>query len=163
MTDSAAIPSLDELKYSARELRRDLAAAGSVISHSEALERIAHDLGFRDWNTLSAAARKPRQESPVAKGDRVTGYYLGQRFAATVLDSHALEMHGRYRVTFHFDEPVDVVTFESFSSFRQRVSCTLIPDGQTPQRTSNGAPQLVVDGSTSYPAPLSLVSPEPDR
>ncbi|UUX50205.1 glyoxalase superfamily protein [Nisaea acidiphila] len=148
MSDSTAIPSIEDLKFSAGELRRDIAAEGIVISHGQALERIAHDLGFRDWNTLSAAARDSRPKSPVSKGERVTGHYLGQSFTATVIDSYALEMHSRYRVTLHFDEPVDVVTFESFSSFRQRVTCTLTPDGRTPQKTSNGKPQLVLEGKS---------------
>ena len=54
-------------------------------------------------------------------------------------------MLARLRTTLHFDEPVDVVSVESFSSFRQRVTCTLTPDGRTPQKTSNGEPQLVLD------------------
>jgi len=145
MSDTDTLPSIEDLKYSAGELRRDLAAQGIVISHSQSLERIAHDMGFKDWNSLSAAARKPRDRCPVTKGDRVTGRYLGQPFTATVLDVHAAEMHARFRVTLHFDAPVDVVSFESFSSFRQRVTCTLTPAGRTPQKTSNGVPQLVLD------------------
>ncbi len=145
MSDSGTLPSIEELKYSAGELRRDLAAQGIVISHSQSLERIAHDMGFKDWNSLSAAARRPKEQCPVTKGGRVTGRYLGQPFTATVLDVHAAEMHARFRVTLHFDAPVDVVTFDSFSAFRQRVSCTLTPDGKTPQKTSNGTPQLVLD------------------
>ena len=46
------------------------------------------------------------------------------------------------RVTIRFDEPVDVVTFDSFSSFRQRVSCTLNEDFTTTERTSNGQPNM---------------------
>lgn len=145
MSDTETLPSIEELKYSAGELRRDHAAQGIVISHSQALERIAHDMGFKDWNSLSAAANRPRDRCPVTKGDRVTGCYLGQPFTATVLDVHAAEMHARFRVTLHFDAPVDVVTFDSFSAFRQRVSCTLTPEGRTPQKTSNGEYQLALD------------------
>lgn len=145
MSDTDTLPSIEDLKYSAGELRRDLAAQGIVISHSQSLERIARDMGFKDWNNLSAAARRPKDRSPVTKGDRVTGCYLGQSFTATVLNVSAMEMHARFRVTLHFDVPVDVVTFDSFSAFRQRVSCTLTPDRRTPQKTSNGAPQLVLD------------------
>lgn len=145
MSDTETLPSIEELKYSAGELRRDLAAQGIVISHSQSLERIAHDMGFKDWNSLSAAARRPKDRCPVTKGDRVTGRYLGQPFTATVLDVHAAEMHARFRVTLHFDVPVDVVSFESFSAFRQRVSCTLTPEGRTPQKTSNGEYQLALD------------------
>ncbi|MEQ8333999.1 glyoxalase superfamily protein [Nisaea sp.] len=144
MSDTETLPSIEDLKYSAGELRRDLAAQGITLSHSQSLERIAHDMGFKDWNNLSAAAGRPKDRSPVTQGDRVTGRYLGQPFTATVLDVRAAEMHARFRVTLHFDKPVDVVSFESFSSFRQRVSCTMTPEGRTPQKTSNGEPQLVL-------------------
>lgn len=41
-------------KQMARILRADLAAHDVVISHSEALELVAHQHGARDWNTLAA-------------------------------------------------------------------------------------------------------------
>lgn len=145
MTNADSLPSIDDLKLSARELRNDLSAKGTEISHSEALERIARDQGFKDWNALSAAAGRAEPACPVSQGDRVSGRYLGQRFMAIVMDVQFLEMPGRFRVTFHFDEPVDVVTFPSFSSLRQRVTCTLNADGRTAQKTSNGEPHLVLD------------------
>jgi hypothetical protein len=52
---------------------------------------------------------------------------------------------GLHKLTIHFDEPVDVVTFESFSAFRQRVSAQIDENGVSPRRTSNGLPQLVLD------------------
>lgn len=52
---------------------------------------------------------------------------------------------GRYRLTMKFDEPVDVVTFESFSAFRQRVTATVDETGRTIEKTSNGLPQLELD------------------
>ncbi len=44
-----------------------------------------------------------------------------------------------------FDEPVDVVTFESFSAFRQRVTATVDETGRTIEKTSNGRPQLELE------------------
>ncbi len=44
-------------KSMARRLRADLAARDVTLSHSEALELVAHQYGARDWNTL--AARPP--------------------------------------------------------------------------------------------------------
>lgn len=41
-------------KDRARLLREDLAKAGFGVPHSLALELIAHQQGFRDWNTLTA-------------------------------------------------------------------------------------------------------------
>ncbi len=46
-------------KSMARRLRADLAARGVTLSHSEALEVVAHQYGARDWNTL--AARPPAE------------------------------------------------------------------------------------------------------
>jgi catechol 2,3-dioxygenase-like lactoylglutathione lyase family enzyme len=41
-------------KSMARRLRADLAARDVTLSHSEALELVAHQYGVRDWNTLAA-------------------------------------------------------------------------------------------------------------
>ena len=41
-----------------------------------------------------------------------------------------------------FDEPVDVVTSELFSAFRQRVTATVGINGVSLARTSNGQPQM---------------------
>jgi hypothetical protein len=55
-------------------------------------------------------------------------------------------VHGgaRSNVTICFDSPVDVVRFDSFSNFRQRIEATVGPDGCSPRRTSDGQPQLVL-------------------
>jgi hypothetical protein len=45
---------LDHAKTAARALRRALAADDVTISHSRALEIVATQLGFADWNTASA-------------------------------------------------------------------------------------------------------------
>lgn len=45
---------LDDAKAAARALRRRLAEAGTSISHALALESVARQLGFKDWNTASA-------------------------------------------------------------------------------------------------------------
>lgn len=55
-------------KSMARRLRADLGERGVTISHSEALELVAHQYGVRDWNTLSA--RPPSHaEPPSTAGD----------------------------------------------------------------------------------------------
>ncbi len=135
------LPSLDNLKAQAKRLRTTLSDDGNAVSHSKSLELVAHQYGFRDWNTMHAAVGNRPAPGPVALGERVRGSYLGQAFAGEVVGVQALSP-GRYRVTFDFDEPVDVVTFESFSAFRKRVSCTVDDRGRTFERTSNGAPQL---------------------
>lgn len=42
-------------KSMATRLRMRLAADGTQVSHSQALEMVAAQLGYRDWNTCSAA------------------------------------------------------------------------------------------------------------
>lgn len=54
---------LDDAKGAARALRRGLAAADLDISHSQALEMVAHQLGYSDWNTASAVLTADRAGS----------------------------------------------------------------------------------------------------
>jgi catechol 2,3-dioxygenase-like lactoylglutathione lyase family enzyme len=44
----------EQYKKMARRLRTDLADSGVAVSHSQALEIVAHQHGARDWNTLAA-------------------------------------------------------------------------------------------------------------
>lgn len=144
MTASEDNAKIAGFKTQAKALRAKLAGQGTEISHSQALELVAHQHGARDWNTLRALAARPGNARPLAVGDRVTGSYLGQAFTGYV---HGLS-HSAYsphmRITLHFDEPVDVVKFDSFSSFRQRVTATIDETGESPQKTSDGVPQMIV-------------------
>jgi hypothetical protein len=138
------LPSLDAAKAQARALCAELAARGKPISHSAALERIAHDHGMRDWNTFHAAiGNAPRP--PVHLGQIVPGRYLGQPFLAEVIAIFELA-EGQYEVTFDFDRPVDVVTFDSFSNFRSRVRKVIGQDGRSAETTSDGVPHLMLWG-----------------
>ena len=140
------LPALDALKDQARRLRKRFADDGQAIGHARALELIAAQYGFRDWNTLHAAVGNRPPFNPWMLGARVRGHYLGQPFDAEVRGVQALSAEpGRYRLTLHFDEPVDVVTFESFSAFRQRVSCTVDETGRSRERTSDGRPHLELE------------------
>ncbi|MGD9477299.1 glyoxalase superfamily protein [Shinella sp. G-2] len=140
------LPSLDALKDQAKRLRARFSDEGQPLSHSRALELIAAQYGYRDWNTLHAAAGNRPAFNPWMLGSRVRGHYLGQLFDAQVLGVQALSSQpGRYRMTLHFDEPVDVVTFDSFSAFRQRIHCTVDETGRTAEKTSNGRPHLELE------------------
>ncbi|WEX89141.1 glyoxalase superfamily protein [Sinorhizobium garamanticum] len=140
------LPALDALKDQARRLRSRLASEGEAISHSRSLELVAAQYGYRDWNTLHAAAGNRQPFNPWMLGSRVKGHYLGQAFEAEILSVHAISAEpGRYRLTFKFDQPVDVVTFESFSAFRQRVTATIDETGRTVEKTSNGRPHLELE------------------
>ncbi|WP_170643663.1 glyoxalase superfamily protein [Ruegeria profundi] len=141
MTIQRTIPPIDELKAQAKRLREDLRAKDVTLSHSEALEMLAHQYGVRDWNTLHA---KAGNRMHLRVGDRVEGRYLGQPFSAEIRGMTLLGDGSNRRVTLHFETPVDVVQFESFSSYRQRVTGVIGWDGRSTQRTSDGQPQLVV-------------------
>ena len=137
--------SVQNLKDQARRLRDAMAQTGETISHSQSLELVARQLGFRDWNTAHAACGNRPEGPPVYVGQIVEGSYLGQPFTAEVIGVNAQAAHGRYRVELDLAEPVDVVTFDSFSNFRRRVQATINRNGSTTEKTSNGKPQLALD------------------
>jgi hypothetical protein len=138
-------PSLDDLKAQARRLRRAMEASRTPVSHSAALELIARQHGVRDWNTLAALASKPNatRVASVTVGSQVSGRYLDQPFTGKILALAELA-GGLHKITVHFDRPVDVVTFESFSAFRQRINAHIDSNGVSPRKTSNGVPHLVL-------------------
>ncbi|MGE6782666.1 glyoxalase superfamily protein [Ensifer adhaerens] len=143
---STTLPSLDALKDQAKRLRARLASEGETIGHSRALELIAAQYRYRDWNTLHAAVGNRPPFNPWMLGARVKGHYLGQPFEGEILGVQAVAAQpGRYRLKMKFDTPVDVVTFESFSAFRQRVTATVDESGRTVEKTSNGIPQLELE------------------
>ncbi|MGI9414274.1 MAG: glyoxalase superfamily protein [Hyphomicrobiales bacterium] len=145
MNGSKSLPSLAALRQQAKRLRADLEAGGTAVSHSRALELLAHQMGFKDWNTLHASIGNRPPASPVSLGERVRGTYLGQSFTGDVIAVRTLGTGDKYRLTLHFDEPVDVVTFDSFSAFRQRINCTVDRSGATTEKTSDGRPHLVLE------------------
>ena len=142
----AQYPSIEELKLQARRLRQAMSEHGDAISHSTALELVTKQYGVRDWNTLSALASKMNNDTrlPLAIGTTVSGRYLNQAFTGKIL-TIAERSDRLYEITIHFDKPVDVVTFESFSAFRQRITALVNSAGISPRKTSNGIPQLVLD------------------
>lgn len=54
---------LNDAKIAAQALRRSLATTDITVSHSRALEIVAQQLGFADWNTASAALTADRTDS----------------------------------------------------------------------------------------------------
>lgn len=136
------LPSRDALKAQAKRLRADMAARGQTLSHSEALETIAHQWGARDWNTL--VARSGNAHPGFTPGQAVTGRYLGHAFSG-VVKAARLASNGYWSLTLRFDDPIDVVTSDKFSSFRRQVNTTLSPAGISPQKTSDGQPHMVLD------------------
>lgn len=135
--------SLDEAKSFARALRRDMAAGGETISHSRALELTAHRMGLADWNRAAAMLGARRPFRPQV-GDRVRGVYLGQDFSGVIETAARLGGGAQHQVAIQLDAPIDVVTFESFSNYRYRLTATLDERGRTAAKTSNGEPHMIV-------------------
>ena len=141
---SLSLSTRDQAKARAREIRADLAKAGTPISHSEALEWVAKELGYRDWNTASARLSN-MPEVVLQVGDQVAGRYLKQAFDGRVLAVRGMAGGTAFEVTLEFDEPVDVVEFDSFSNFRQRITTTVSSGGVSFSKTSDGVPHLTVE------------------
>ncbi|MEL6736732.1 MAG: glyoxalase superfamily protein, partial [Pseudomonadota bacterium] len=136
--------SIDTMKQQARRLRTSMAARGVPLTLAQALETVAHTLGHRDWNTASALASQAEASNASQTwcvGQTVKGEYLGQSFRGTVVGIAQLPQD-RERITLRFDAPLDVVEFDSFSSFRQRVTAVIGRDGVSPKKRSDGTPHL---------------------
>ena len=141
MSYSLDVPSLASLKAEARVLREERAATGTPLAHGRALEEVARRHGYRDWNTACASLPE-RIAVPVQVGNRVAGSYLGQPFRGTVIGVKLMGETAPYEVTVRFDKPVDVVTSELFSAFRQRVTSIVDFGGTSLARLGNGKPQM---------------------
>lgn len=136
------LPARDALKAQAKRLRSSLAQQGNPISHAAALETLATQWGFRDWNTLSAAADSA---APIWQvGQAVAGRYLGHAFTGR-LKSVREASGGHWHLTVVFDRPIDVVASDRFSALRRQVSATVNARGVTHQKTSDGQPHLVLN------------------
>ena len=137
-----SLPSRDALKAQAKRLRQKLAADGTTVSHSQALEAVAHQWGARDWNTLSARAGTAPTKG-YSPGQRVSGRYLGHRFTGVVKAAER-RSQGYWRLVLRFDAPVDVVSSEQFSALRRQVTAVIDATGRSPQKTSDGVPHVVL-------------------
>lgn len=143
MSDMTLPVTREQAKQRARTLRQQHATVGRQISHAEALEQIAKELGYRDWNTASARLSN-RPERPFQVGHEVTGRYLGKPFSGRLLAVRERAGAAAFEVTVRFDQPVDVVDWESFSAFRQQVTVTVSPEGVTAAKTSDGQPHMAL-------------------
>jgi hypothetical protein len=113
----------DQAKAPARELRAGPGAGGALISHAEALERVAAELGYRDWKAASARLSN-EPDVPLQVGDLVAGRYLRQPLTGRVLGVREVAGGAAFDVTIRFDAPVDVVEFESFWNLHTQVQIT---------------------------------------
>ncbi|KEJ87758.1 glyoxalase superfamily protein [Sulfitobacter donghicola] len=137
------LSSAAQAKAQAKRLRYKMAEDGAEIGHAKSLELVAHQHGFRDWNTMLAAIGN---EPPKgwAVGERVSRTYLSKPFTAKVVS--ILNMRpGWFRLELQFDEAVDVVTSDGFSNFRSRIRGVIGPKGHSVERTNDGQAHLQID------------------
>ena len=133
--------SLSDLKAQAKLLRSALADTGQAVSHSQSLELLARQHGFRDWNTLHArVGNEPRPRFHL--NQRIQGTHLGQPFRGEIIGIRAMALNTRFAVTLRFDAPVDVVKFDGFSTLRSQVHAVIGSDGTSSGVTSDGQPHL---------------------
>ena len=137
------LPSAAQAKDQAKRLRTKMAEDGTSIGHAKSLELVAHQHGFRDWNTMFAAIGNGPPKG-WAIGDKVSGTYLSQPFTGHVV-SISIMRTGWFRLELHLDEAVDVVTSDGFSNFRSRIRGVIGPKGHSVERTSDGQAHLQID------------------
>lgn len=114
------------LKLQARRLRDYFAGKNIEISHAMALEALAKQHGFRDWNVLSATLnRQAEQKAWPELEDRIRGNYLGHSFQGKILKVETTTVANSRRYTILFDQPIDVVASAHFSSYRKQINCFL--------------------------------------
>ena len=133
--------SVPDLKGQAKSLRSALAATGQQITHSQSLELMAKQHGFRDWNTLHAAVGNAPRPA-FALGQRVTGSYLGVAFQGEIIGIRAMAQSTHFALTIRFDRPVDVIKFDGMSNMRSQVQGVVNADGVSAEKTSDGQPHL---------------------
>lgn len=137
------LPSTAQVKDQAKRLRAKMAEDGASIGHAKSLELVAHQHGFRDWNTMFAAIGNGPPKG-WAIGDKVSGTYLSQPFTGHVVSISTLKP-GWFRLELHLNEAVDVVTSDAFSNFRSRIRGVISPKGHSVERTSDGQAHLQID------------------
>ncbi|MCJ9430503.1 glyoxalase superfamily protein [Kordiimonas marina] len=128
----------DMAKARAKRLRAYLTGAGLPVSHSQSLEAIAHEDGFRDWNTLSAHLRqaaspeeKPAKSDisengcPFTLGSRAAGFYYNTPFTGQVRGIEMTARDGVWRITLQFNKRLKVTMGDHLDMARQRVRLTV--------------------------------------
>lgn len=140
---STQLPSVTQAKDQAKRLRAKMSGDGCKIGHAQSLELVAHQHGFRDWNSLLVAIGNGSAEGWNV-GDWVTGTYQSQPFSAHVISVSNIKPEW-FKLVLQLERAVDVVTSNSFSNYRQRIRGVVGPKGHSVERTSNGEPHLQID------------------
>ena len=138
------MPTIEDLKSQAKRLRASL-ANNSPITHSQALEAVARQHGYKDWNTIHAACGNAPPGPPWQVGQTVTGAYLGKPVRGTIRSVRSWAEGRMFRITLDLETPVNVSAFDSFEVTRRRLTATLDRNGETVEKITGGTPQLKLD------------------
>lgn len=138
------MPNLDELKSQAKRLRASLAGT-TPISHVKALEAVAKQHGYRDWNTSHAACANAPPAPAWQVGQTVTGAYMGHPVRGVIKSVSAWAEGRMTHLSIDLDDPVNVSAFDSFDVMSRRLKANIGKDGATVEKTSNGVPHLKLD------------------
>lgn len=128
-------------KGQAAQMRAAARSRGGDMRQAEALEAVAKGQGARDWNTYCAVLKRP---SRVEIGARVRGRYLKQDITGIIRGVRMIA-GGAAELVIDLDDPVDVVSFDSFSNFRSRLTVTVNPQGRSAAKTGDGVPHMVIE------------------
>lgn len=135
--------SISTTKARAKRLRQYLASIGASLSHSQSLEAISHEEGYKDWNTYTACmhgqetpANSDGPFPPVRVGESVTGNFRGSAFKGTVLglektDGGPAQLGPVWRIKIQFDAPVELPAPEGLDLTRLRVRQMINGTGQS--------------------------------
>jgi hypothetical protein len=135
-------PVSSDYKSHARRLRDALAAEGIAVSHGKALDLVARQQGLRDWNTLSSQtkadalpAKDKQTGAPFGVGDTVEGTFKNRPAHGRVIGLAETIKPDLWRVTVHFDPPVNASTSDTLVAERRRVEMVIGADGRSRRLT----------------------------
>lgn len=117
--------SIQNAKARAKRLRKYMDTKGQSISHSFALEAIAAEEGYRDWNTLAACADTVLTRStgfPLQVGESVSGLYHETAFEGVLIGLEQTINKHVWRVKIQFKAPVSPTSLQNIGMTRRRIT-----------------------------------------
>lgn len=139
-------PNLANLKAEARRYRASHAAQGRTLSHGRALELVARQHGFANWNTAAAKAKAHPVPQLLVAGKQVHGRYFGHDFSGRIAAATQVDEDEIF-LTIDLVTPIDVVESAHFSAQRKRISGIVDGKGRSAAMLSSGVPQIEISST----------------
>ncbi|GAB05415.1 hypothetical protein GII30_06395 [Gordonia amarae] len=99
---------ITDAKTMARRLRADLSAAGVEVTHSQALELVAHQHGYKDWNSMAAAPIVAEQPPAAHSAIPIFRFFDLTRTLEFYVDFLGFTVNSRHRFDNHSPEYLEV-------------------------------------------------------